>query len=342
MTSKETEVWRGAEVVMHWGDPEAEYQGIRNGVVLVDRDERETWVATGQDVVKLIQGLVTGNVFSLAPEGAGMMTTAVNVKGRFVTDLRLLHILDILILDLEPGQTAAGAVSHFKNHVITEDAKFHDRRASTARLGVFGPGAAEALEAAGRFSVRLKNLAPFHGTSGRIGADGVVVQATPITGGAGFELYVPRESKERIERVLLRTPGMVRAGHLAMERARIEAGIPRFGVEMDEKIIPLEADMNYAIAYDKGCYLGQEVIARLDTRGVPAKLLRRLVIEGQQAPALDSEISHDGKVVGEVRSVAKTGDGAWVAMGYLKRDHNEPGMQVEIGELRAVVAPLSA
>jgi folate-binding protein YgfZ len=334
--NKNTMIWRGAEVVSDYGDPEAEYQGLMNECVLVDRNERETYTATGKDVVQLLQGLVTGDVYTLAPPGAGMLTTLVNLKGRLVSDIRLLHILDMLIIDLEPGQTAAGVMAHVRHHVITEDAKFHDRRSTTGRLGVFGPKAADVLSVAGRFEKDLKTLPVYHGCLGRLGADEVVVQCVPTAGSRGFEIYLKDVANARVERVILRQ-GVLRCGHFAMERARIESGIPRFGVELDEDIIPLEADMNYAISYTKGCYLGQEIIARLDTRGVPAKMLRILEFSGNELPEQGAPVLHEGKEVGKIRSAAAGRDGHARAFAYLKRDHNTPGLEVEVGELHAQV-----
>ncbi len=338
MTQNENTIpWRGAEVVADYGDPEAEYQALLTGCVLVDRNERETYVGTGKDVVSLLQGLVTGDVHTLAPPGTGMMTTLVNLKGRLVSDIRVLHILDLLLIDLEPGQTTAGVMAHIRHHVITEDARFHDRRETTGRLGVFGPKAAEVLKAVGRFDKDLVTLPAYHGCVGRLGADEVVVQCVPITGLRGFEIYLKNTASPRIERIISRH-GVFRCGHTAMERARIESGIPRFGVELDEDIIPLEADMNYAISYTKGCYLGQEIIARLDTRGVPAKMLRILEFAGDELPEQGTPVMHQGKEVGKIRSSAVSGrDGHARAFAYLKRDHNTPGIEVEVGTMHAQV-----
>jgi folate-binding protein YgfZ len=120
-------------------------------------------------------------------------------------------------------------------------------------------------------------------------------------------------------------------GARALETLRIEAGVPRFGVETHDKIIPLEANLGELISFEKGCYVGQEIIARLDTRGTPAKRLRTLVFQGGAAPHEGAELEADGRNAGEVVSAT------WsplleqpIALAYVKRNVNDPGTEVDV------------
>lgn len=320
-------------VVRRFGDIEAEYRAIVDGTIAIaDRSERETVVATGAEVVELMQGLVTNDVFKLAKAGTGQLNTAVNVKGRFVSDLRLLHVPELLVIDLEPGRVEAGAIVQFKRNIINEDARFADRSKETARVLLIGDGVLDLLMATLKEPGRpFVGIGEWDATWGRIAGAEVIAQRIPTYGYDAFELYIDRNHQAAAWEALTAQKDLVPVGADVLETLRIETGQPRFGVELDEKIIPLEADMNHAVAYDKGCYLGQEIIARLDTLGTPAKMLRKLLLDGEAIPEVGAEIQVDGKKVGDVRcAVYSPRFGAPLALGYVKRKFNEPGSIVEV------------
>jgi len=328
----------GAAVVSRYTDVDAEYEAIAGaGFAVVDRSERELVVCTGVDVVELLQGLVTSDVFALAEPGAGQATCAVDVNGRMVGDARLLHVEDMLLMDLEPGLIADGFVAHFRGNVISEDARFTDRSGATARIGVFGAGAASALTGLIDLAHDPAELADWSATWGtRDGVD-LIVQRVRWTSAPGFEIVCGVDEAAGVLDALIASGGTP-AGFEALETHRVEAGIPRWGAELDRRVIPLEAGLDDALSFDKGCYLGQEIIARLDTLGEPARRLRTLVLEGDHVPERGTDVTDDDKTVGEVRSaVYSPAIGAPIALAYLKRKHNDPGLQVRVGDAAAVV-----
>ncbi|MBA2661970.1 MAG: aminomethyl transferase family protein [Bradymonadaceae bacterium] len=331
--------WRGAEVAGSFGDVQAEYEAVREGCVgLADRSERELLVIGGDDAVSWLQGLLTNDLFALAEEGSGQWSCAVGTTGRLIADLRLLHLPDMLLADLEAGVLGENLLGHLRRHVIMEKVKLTDRSEQTARIGLYGQKAAEVLAAAGELARGLDGLADYHGTWGVIGEEDVVVQKIALVGEPGFEISCAVEGALAVWKALEAAGGAAAGGaglrpigHEALERLRIEAGIPRFGVELDEKVIPLEAGMYETISFKKGCYLGQEIIARLDTLGTPARVLRAVVLESAAVPGTDAELSVAKKSVGKVVSATfSRALGKPVALAYIKRGFNAVGDSVEI------------
>lgn len=335
--------WRDVEVVGDFGDPDTEYHAVRGaGLGLADQSWRDTLVIMGSDAVPWLQGLVTSDLFALADEGSGQITTAVNQVGRLIAEARVLHMPEMLVLDLEPGVLEAGFLSHLRRHIITEDVTLVDRSAQTARVSLYGQSAAELLDAVCVTEHAVSSRAVFEGTWGTLGDHDVVIQRVPLTGGPGFDIACAREAADRVWQTLFdRGDEVVAVGFDTLETLRIEAGVPRFGKELTEERIPLEAGLDHAISFNKGCYLGQEIIARLDTRGTPARLLRTLVLDAGAAPREGAEVEHEDKTVGEVVS------SVWspllqkpIALAYIKRKYNEIGAEVEVEARRARVQPL--
>ena len=313
------------------------YAIATQSVGVANRSNRGTVVATGTEVIPLLQGVVTSDVFALAEEGAGQLSTAVNAKGRLVCDLRLLHVDEMLLMDFEPGMVEDGVVSHFRANVMMEDAKFTDRTAHTGRVCVVGPLAAERLQAAGKLARPLDRLAQYHGTWGEVAGVEAIVQRIPTYGVPAYDLYVPSDALDRV------VSGLdAPAVDEALETLRIEAGIPRWGAELDEKIIPLEAGLDPAISYDKGCYVGQEIIARLDTLGTPARLLRKLVAADAETLPVGAEVSDGTRSVGDVRSAAYSpAHERGIALAYVKRDFNDIGRKLIVDKVEVIVRPLA-
>ncbi len=336
--------FREQPVVENFGDPDTEYWAIRReGAGLVDRMERETLVITGDEAVPWLQGLVTNDLVELAEEGSGQWNTVTNVNGRMLADFRVLHVQQMLMLDLEPGTLDGGLMSHLRQQIIMEDVELADRTESTGRIGVFGPAAAEILGRAARLDESPAELGEYDGTWGRLGGSDMIVQMNPVAGEPGFELFFDHDRAEDIWRALEEVGGdqLEPVGHQTMETLRIEAGVPRYGVETTPEVIPLEAEMRDLIDFEKGCYLGQEIIARLDTRGEPSKLLRTLVFDGGAAPAVGASLESGEREVGEVVSpVWSPLLDAPVALAYVQRGSNDIGEIVEVEGREARVEAL--
>lgn len=330
------ETWRDADVVSTFGEFDDEFEALVGGVAIADRSERETVVADGADVVPLLQGLVLGDLFKLADEGSGQLNAAVNVNGRYVTELRLAHVAGMLLIDLEPGMIADGALSHFKRQIINEDAKLHDRSAVSSKLLIAGPQAGALLDEGDWSATRPSGLRGYDGTWGNLFGTDVIVQRIPDFGVDAWELLVDAADAAELWTELSQRATPV--GLDVLETARIEHGTPRWGVELDEKIIPLEAGMSWMIAFDKGCYLGQEIIARLDTRGTPAKELRAIDLGDAEPPESGTEITQEGKKIGQIRAAIRSPrSGMTIAHAFLKRGHNEPGLEVRVGDETGVI-----
>ena len=286
---------------------------------------------------------MTADLLELQEPGSGLWTPVTNVNGRMIGDLRVLHVPDLLFIDLEPGTLEGGLLSHFRQQVILEDVELSDRTETTGRIGLFGDAAAEILGRAAELQRDPAELGGFDGAWGRLAGEDVIVQSNPTTGEPGFDIAFDRRRAGAVWDALVEAGGeqLEPVGGQVLETLRIEAGFPRFGVETGDDVIPLEAGMGDLISFEKGCYLGQEIIARLDTRGTPAKKLRTLVFDGGAAPHVEAEVEADGRDSGRVvSSVWSPLLEAPVALAYVKRNANDIGGRVDVEGREARVEPL--
>lgn len=326
----------GREVVAAHGAPEAEYAAAREAVALHDASYRECVRLTGEDRASFLHGMVTQDVKGLAP-GATAYTTLVTQKGAMVADGRLLRREDELLLDVEPG-AGARVRGFLEKYLISEDAELHDATAQLALLRLLGPHTPELL---GR--VLGGPVAPLAPQASRP----ATLAGTPVLllGAAGFglpqvDLLVARGALEAVWTALTQA-GAKPLGFEALELLRVEAGVPRFGQDLVETTIPLEANLQHAISYNKGCYIGQEVIARATFRGHMNRTLSGFLLGATQA-APGAELMREGKKVGWLTSVVRSPRlGQWVALGYVRREV-EPGTALQLGEgpATATVHPL--
>ena len=313
----------GREIVRHYGDPEAEYAAARSAAVLVDFASRDAIRVTGEDRRSWFHGVCTNDIQGLAPWNA-VYAAIVTVKGAMVSDVRAFRRDADLILDLEPGRYEA-VREYLERYLVSEDAELHDARADVAVLGLVGPGSGQVLAAA--FGAEA-------GPGRRLELEGEPVAVAPtLSARTGLDLLLPRGKLAAAWTRLLQvgaSAGLRTAGLDAIEAVRVEDGVPRFGSDLLETTIPLEADLHHAIHYEKGCYVGQEVIARATYRGHMNRKLTGLVL-GPSAAAPRSELRRDGKKIGFLTSVVKSpARGQYVALGYVHRDHLAPGTVLEI------------
>jgi folate-binding protein YgfZ len=321
----------GREGVADHGDVAAEYRAAREAVALHDASYREALRITGEDRVSFLHGMVTQDVKGLPP-GTAAYTALLTAKGAMVADARILRREADLVLDLEPG-LGAKVREFLEKYLISEDAELQDATGELAVLRLLGPKTTELLGAL--LGGPLPPL-PHHATRpGTLAGQPVLLVGSTLLEPHGVDLVVPRAGLESVWRALGEAGaalGLQPLGHHALELLRVEAGVPRYGQDMVDTTIPLEAHLSHAISYEKGCYIGQEVIARATFRGhMNRKLAGLLLGEAQATPG--AELKKGDKKVGWVTSVARSPRmGQLVALGYVHRDHLAPGTALTLGE----------
>lgn len=291
---------------------------------MFDRSDRARWRFTGPKAAELITGLVTNDVLALRP-GDGQYAAALTPKGRIVADLRIFAAEDGLLIDTGAA-AAAGWAAMVRKFVNPRMAPFTDISAEARDLGVFGAGAAGMLSKLLEIpDCDLEQLRPYAHVRTRTrssGADATVVRAAELGDVQGFDVFVAAEAYEPTREELL-SVGAAVGTRAAFDVARIEAGFPLWGVDMNEDTLAQEANLDElgAISYSKGCYVGQEVVARIHFRGHVNKMLRRVRFTGDPMPARGAELLDEtGKSVGDLRSVALSPGLGGVGIAMVRRE----------------------
>lgn len=290
------------------------------GCALFDLAGRGTLVLRGQDRAEFLHGLVTNDVKGLKP-GAGCYAAVLTPKGKMRADLTILCGLDSLTLDTEP-QLAAPLEALLRGYVFYQDVTIENLSDTIAVLHLEGPGTPHVLQSLG-----VRNLPPEAHWHCEIEAgEGSAVLVNESRGGAvGADLRIARSSAAQLAARLEKAGAHAEPIEL-LETARIEAAIPRWGQDLDETVLPNEAGLERnAISYNKGCYMGQETVARIKTYGHVNRLLVPLVLAPGAEVAPGAEIRDGETKVGAVTSVTRsTLLDKTVALGYVKREFAAP------------------
>ncbi|MEP7087214.1 MAG: glycine cleavage T C-terminal barrel domain-containing protein [Gemmatimonadota bacterium] len=295
----------GHSVTLHYGNIAGEYAALDDGAILTDRSVRGRLRLDGPKAAEMLTGLVTNDVLALTP-GHGQYAAALSPKGRIIADVRIFSRADHLLVDVPP-RARAGFDALVRKYLNPRVVPYIDVSTEMRQLVIAGVAARSILgPAAGITREALAGLASYSHVDAEIGGRPVMIARVPDLGAEGFELFFPADAFGAIWQRLL-AGGATPAGLLAWEIARIENGRPEWGIDIDETTIPQEAnhDELHAISYTKGCYTGQEVVARIHFRGHVNRHLRGLLLghnepASERAPILD----HGGKQVGDVRSSA--------------------------------------
>jgi folate-binding protein YgfZ len=328
----------GFEAVGSYGSTEKEYLGLTTGCALIDLGFRSRICLLGADREKFLHGQVTNEILRLPPNG-GTYAALVTAKGKLQCDLFIYKLAGELLLDFEPGLTRA-ITARLEKYIIAEDVQILDVAPHYGLLSVQGPGSAAALR-----SLQLAGSAPEAPLTWKIttvAAGDLYVINNPRFGLAGYDLFIPNAELLQIANRLAEVTQC--AGLDACEIARIENAIPRFGIDMDESNLAPEALAGNAISYAKGCYIGQEVIARIRTYGQVAKALRliRLPDELQTLPSPGEKLFKDGKEAGYITSSTLSPKyGGKVALGYVRKEANAPGEKLRFGSPEGGVAQIT-
>jgi folate-binding protein YgfZ len=320
----------GMEVVAHYGNPLSEHTALRTSAGVLDLSFRSRLCVTGSDRLRFLNGQVTNNVKALKI-GEGCYAALVTAKGKLQTDLNVYCLADEFLLDFEPG-LAAAIQQRLEKYVIADDVQIFDVGSNYGLLSVQGPKATEIVnQLTGGLALPEKPMGSISIADPARGE--IYCMNQPRTGTTpGFDLFVPVSELSTVaEKLMLAAsqPEGRACGWQALEMVRIEAGIPRFGLDMDATNLPPEAGIEgRAVSYSKGCYIGQEVIARIRTYGQVAKSLRGLVLPDNLPglPQRGDKLFHHEKEAGYITSAL--GSPALkrnIALGYVRREHAEPG-----------------
>jgi tRNA-modifying protein YgfZ len=289
----------------------SEYELVTEAVGMADRSERAKFLVRGSEAADFLQGQVSNDVEALAP-GQGCYATILNAKGKLRTDLRILRGEDWFFIDTE-------AVGHavlrhmLETYSLGRDVQSEDVTATRALVSLLGPGARSVLDAEPPEDENAF-VEGEHGlyVSTHLGVD--------VIGEPGLELGVPQVSEDVAECV------------------RIESGRPRLGYDMDAETMPQEAGINErAVSFTKGCYVGQETVARLHYRGKPNRHLRGLLLSEPVERGTDIVLGE--KVVGRVGSTCVSPSLGPIALALVRREA-QPGDSVTVNGATAELVGL--
>jgi folate-binding protein YgfZ len=295
----------------------AEHEALRSGAGLLDRSERGKLALAGRDAKSFLQGQVTNDVEALVP-GEGCYAAFLTPKGKMLGDVRILDTGDELLLDTERValQELFNMIRRFS---IGYDVQLHKRTLESGLLSLIGPHS-DALAGA----QKLQGDEHAHAAL-VVGA----VATRAIRTDVGIDLLCASAQLDEV-RGELQARGAIEVSELAAECLRVERGRPRYGIDLDDSVIPQEAGLNSrAVSFTKGCYVGQETVARLYYRGKPNRHLRGLRLESPGRAG--DPIVFEGRVVGQLGSVAQSPTLGPIALALVRREA-PPGSTVALGE----------
>ncbi len=279
------------ELVGTFGDLEAEYAAIRRGAGLLDSPHRGTIVVTGADRLSVLNNLLTQELKDLTA-GRVKCSFWLNRKGRIDADLMLVETAERLVIDVDTHRTAE-TVKALSEYVFTEDAAFSDESERWHHIAVHGPAALDAIAAAA--NQEAVALDPGQSANVSIADADVIVARCDVVGETGLALFVPIESVDTVWQTLVATeasiPRVRPIGWHAFNIARIEAGTPLFNVDFGTTNLPHEtAILAQRVSFTKGCYLGQEIVARMESLGKPKRCVVGIRVQSDVLPVAGAQI----------------------------------------------------
>ena len=327
-----------------YSSPQEEHRAATEAAGLIDRSHLGRLEITGADGLDLLNRLSTNNLEVLGV-GDGALTVLTSNKGRIVDLLHVLHLEDRLLVLTGP-ESRAKVADWIDFYTFVEDVTVTDVTEETAMLSVIGPKAEQII-------VRLcgdSGSMPVPEGAAAVSADGTaatLVRCLDLGRLPEYALVVPRTVAETLWQAMLRIgaeEGAVPVGMDAFEAIRVENRVPAPGKELTEDYNPLEAGLLNLVSFNKGCYIGQEVVTRLDTYDKVQKHLVGLEFDGDSTPVEGAALFSEGKRAGMVTSVAVSpGTGRTVGLGYVRKAGAESGTRLNVGSdtggVAIVVAP---
>jgi folate-binding protein YgfZ len=328
--------FEGLSLAAHFGDPEREWRAAREGAAVVPALYRRLIGASGDDRVAFLQGMLSNDVKALAA-GQGVYAAVLDQTGKVATDLRVYADPQRLLLDVVAWR-AALLRERLEKYLVADDVELEDLTDELPLVQLEGPlSTAIAREALGLDALPSEPLA--HVAASFQGAAVRVVRASEVWRD-GVLICGP---SARLGALLdaCQEAGATLAGMQALDTLRIEAGIAWPGRDMDDATLIMETGREAAVSFNKGCYLGQEVVERIAARGHVNRRLSGLQLDADALPAPRTPLLADGREVGYVTSATHSPLlGRAIALAYIHRKHWAPGERLRVGESDATVVAL--
>lgn len=273
-------------------DPNA-YEALWQRAAYIDLTGRGKLRAVGEDSARLLHAMCTNNIQELMP-GSGCYAFFLSSQGRILADANIFCMPDYLLLDTEAG-TKQHIQDHLEKYIIADDVTLADFTPTTSTINIEGAQAEQIMAEMGGPATHVPWAFAEWGHK--------QVAHTNYTGAPGYSIFVPDTETEGFVKELKKF-GLSEADHSTVEVVRIENGHPRFGVDFSDANIPQETPLMDAVHFSKGCYLGQEIVERVRSRGHVNRTLTPIQLESSDVPEKGAKVQDNGKDVGEITSAA--------------------------------------
>jgi folate-binding protein YgfZ len=315
-------------------DVNAGFETLRTGCAVYDLDSRAKVALTGRDRVRWLNGMITNKIRDLEP-GSGVYGFLLNPQGRILGDLYAYNRGEALLIDTDQAQLQ-NILTIFDRYIIMDDVEVANLGEELTAVGIAGPKTLEILRTA---EINLPELAPLRWA--HVPWNGITVTAVRSDNSAleSYEFWLPPENALSFRAALVNA-GATRVGPPALELVRIASGIPRYGQDIRERDLPQETEQFRALHFSKGCYVGQEIVERIRSRGSVHRKFTGFTVQGP-LPQAGAKIVVDGKDVGEITSSAIlpiAGGECSVALGYIRREVEKPGKELNVGDAKLTIA----
>jgi glycine cleavage system T protein len=318
--------YHGALVPLRFEGSQAEYAAVRGAAGLFDFSHRAAFAVRGADRVRFLQGMVTNDVKAVAP-GQGTYAALLNAQGHLLADLRVYRDEEAFLIDSD-ADLRDKILATLNHYVIMDQVEFEPL--DFFALAFQGPRSRALLEKT--LHIDIPAMKGFEHFTTNYGGSPARVVCASATGEEGYEVWAPGKGILAIWGAACGqapTYDMLPCGTEALEILRIEAGIPRYGAELDEDTLLLEAGLLNAVSFTKGCYVGQEIVERIRTQGHVNWKLVGLVSDAAQLPQAGEKLLAEGKEIGEVTSACFSPHlHKDIALAYLRREVADPGVKL--------------
>jgi folate-binding protein YgfZ len=325
----------GAETAAAFTDVSTEFDALRSRCAIFDLGWRAKMIATGTDRIRWMNGMLTNNIKGL-PLNRGSYNFLLNAQGRIQGDMYVYNRGESLLIDTDASQSDR-ITETFAKYIIMDDVEIADTSEKITSIGLHGTACSALLKRCGVLAGAMQELEIRDLIWNKSSIS--LVRHGPDE---GFELWVePRDATTVWEQLL--AAGATPIGTDALELLRVANGIPRYGQDIRERDLPQETAQDNALNFQKGCYVGQEIVERIHSRGNVHRSFIGFTFAGA-APAPGTKIQAGAKEVGEVTSVAvlpsKNGRPHMIGLGYLRREAAVSDVELHAGETRAKAVPL--